>query len=106
MQYRRGAIVGLSMVITLGINVTVQEPTPSIAMISSAYAQAENGTVSGRVKRWTRTRLEAAKKHWAEDQKRFSECTNEWEDMKKKSRKRTSYHQQGHFLEQCMRAKH
>jgi hypothetical protein len=106
MRYVHGAVIGLSVGVALGVNVTVQGAQPTIAIASSAFAQAENGTVTSRVNRWTRARLEAAKKHWAEDQKRFSECTNELDDMKKKSRRRMSYHRQGHFLDRCMRAKH
>jgi len=75
-------------------------------MLPNAFARAENGTVAGRAKRWTRARLEAAKKHWAEDQQRFSECIKELDEAKIKSARRMSYHRQGHFLEQCMRAKH
>jgi hypothetical protein len=106
MRYLRGAVIGLSFAVALGFDVTGPESARSIAVGSSAFAQAEKGTVTGRVKRWTRARLEAAKKHWAEDQQRFSECTREWDDVKKKSARRMSYHRQGHFLEQCMRAKH
>ena len=106
MRYLRGAVIGLSFAVALGLDVTGPESARSIAIASSAFAQAENGAVTGRVKRWTRARLEAAKKHWAEDQQRFSECARELDEMKRKSGKRMSYHQQGHFLEQCMRAKH
>jgi hypothetical protein len=106
MQYLRSAVIGLFIVIALGVNVAVQESGPTITIASSALAQAENGTVTSRVMRWTRARLEAAKKHWAEDQQRFSECTRELDGIKKKSGRRMSYHRQGHFLEKCMREKH
>jgi hypothetical protein len=106
MRYLRGAAFGLAIVMALDVNVAVQESGPTITNASSAFAKAENGTVTSRVKRWTATRLEAAKKHWAEDQQRFSECTRELDDMKKKTVRRMSYHRQGHFLDQCMRATH
>ena len=40
-----------------------------------ALAQAENSSALTRVKRWTRTSFEAAKKHWAEDQAKFQQCS-------------------------------
>jgi hypothetical protein len=85
---------------------TALKSGPIITIASTAFAQAQNETVTSRVKRWTRARLEAAKKHWAKDQQWFSECTRELDDVKKKSGRRMSYHRQGHFLEQCMREKH
>ena len=106
MRYVRTAAIGLSFVVALCVDMTAQESGPTITIASTAFAQAQNGTVTNRVKRWTRDRLEAAKKHWAEDQQRFSECTRELDDLKKKSGKRMSYHRQGHFLEKCMREKH
>jgi len=106
MQYLRGVVIGLAIVIAIGLTAGSQEAGSTLAITSSAFAQAENGTVTSRVKRWTRARLEAAKRHWAEDQQRFSECTRELDDRKRTSGRRMSYHRQGHFLEQCMRAKH
>lgn len=70
-----------------------------------ALAQFESGSTTARVKRWTRARLEAAKKHWAEDQQSFRECSLKL-DEKKKTRRHLSLHRQGHFLENCMREKH
>lgn len=93
----------------LGGDVVVRETGLSISAVSVAVAQQTetngNGSVTGRVKRWTRERLEAAKKHWAEDNQRFSACVKELDEMKAKSQKRISYHRQGHFLDDCMRRK-
>ena len=69
---------------------------------SQVLAQAENPSAMSRVKQWTRTTLEAAKKHWAQDQAKFYECSHKLDEMKK-SRRRMSYHRQGHFLENCMK---
>lgn len=106
MRHVRGAAIWLSIVLGLSINATNRVSGLTITMTSTAFAQAENGTVTSRFKRWTRARLEAAKKHWAEDQQRFSECIKELDDLKKKSSRRMSYHRQGHFLDKCMREKH
>lgn len=103
MRILHRANIGLAFAVVLCLDLPVLQDG---GLITSASAQTENGTVTGRVKRWTRASLEAAKKHWAEDQKRFSECTIDLEDMKKKSAKRMSYHRQGEFLEKCMQAKH
>jgi hypothetical protein len=106
MGYVRAAAVGLLFVVALCLDMTAPKSGPKITIASTAFAQAQNETVTSRVKRWTRARLEAAKKHWANDQQWFSECTSELNELKKKSKRRLSYHRQGHFLEQCMRDKH
>jgi hypothetical protein len=82
------------------------EPSAMAAESSGlqSYAQADNGSTTARVKRWTKDRLEAAKKHWAEDQKKFSDCSMKLDELKKTNR-RLSRHQQGHFLDKCMREK-
>ena len=105
MRYLQRGAVGLLVVIVLCLNVAIRGSALTITLGAVALAQAENGTKTGRFTRWTRERLEAAKKHWAEDQQRFLECSNELDDAKKKNR-RMSYHRQGHFLEKCMQEKH
>ena len=68
-----------------------------------ALAQAENSSAMTRVKRWTRTSFEAAKKNRAQDPAKFHECSRKLDETKKKSSRRMSYHRQGHFLETCMK---
>lgn len=97
--------IGLLFVFALCTNVMARDASPTITKGADAFAQADNSSVTTRFTRWTRARLEAAKKHWAEDQQRFSECTEELDKVKKKSGRRLSYHRQGHFLEKCMREK-
>jgi hypothetical protein len=67
-----------------------------------SLAQADKGATTTRVKRWTKDRLEAAKKYWAEDQAKFFNCSYKLDELKKSTR-RMSFHKQGHFLEKCMR---
>jgi len=95
--------IGL-LVFALCTNAMARETGPTITRGTDAFAQTDN--VTTRITRWTRDRLEVAKKHWAEDQQRFSECSQELDKVKKQSRRRLSYHRQGHFLEKCMREKH
>ena len=67
-----------------------------------SQAQSDKQSTTERVRRWTKDRLEAAKKHWAEDQKKFSDCSKKLDELKK-TKRRLSFHRQGHFLEKCMR---
>jgi len=67
---------------------------------SLALAQA---TTNERAQHWTRQRLDAAKKRWARNQQKFRECSFRLADEKKT--RRMSLHQQGHFLDTCMREK-
>jgi hypothetical protein len=87
------------LVATMG-NASATTRAPNSA--SQVLAQAENPSPMSRVKQWTRATLEAAKKHWAQDQAKFYECSHKLDEMKK-SRRRMSYHRQGHFLENCMK---
>ena len=66
-----------------------------------AFAQVEKPRVTQRVQQWTRARLEAAKKRWARNNAKFSACTNELAEVRKT--RRVSIHDQGRFLQDCMR---
>ena len=68
-----------------------------------AFAQAEQQSVTTRVKTWTRARLAAAQKRWALDKEKFSDCSKQLGEQKKA--KPLSIHQQGHFLDACMNRK-
>jgi hypothetical protein len=65
-----------------------------------AYAQATQPPVTTGVKTWTRSRLAAAQKRWAQNQEKFSDCSKQLAEAQKK--KRLSIHDRGHFLEGCM----
>jgi hypothetical protein len=73
--------------------------------VSAAIAQTRSETIPSQLGRWTRTRFQAAKKHWAEHDQWFSQCNRELESVKKTG-KRMSYSRQARFLEDCMRRKH
>jgi hypothetical protein len=76
---------------------------PAVAAVNAglgAFAQAEKPAMTARVKTWTRARLEAAKKRWAEDQQKFSDCQRQLDEQRKT--KRLSLHKQGDFLQHCM----
>ncbi len=78
----------------------------SVAMESYAQAQpapAETPSVATRMKTWTRAKLEAAKKRWAADKAKFTDCQQKLVEERKV--KRMSIHKQGHFLEACMNKK-
>ena len=68
-----------------------------------AFAQAGSPSTTTRVKGWTRERWEAAKKRWAKNKVQFTDCSNKLAEVKKS--KRLSFHDQRHFLEDCMREK-
>jgi hypothetical protein len=69
--------------------------------IFEARAQAEGVSTTKGVTRWTRERLDAAKKRWAQNQTKFADCSRQLGETKKA--KRLSLHDQGHFLDDCMR---
>jgi hypothetical protein len=65
-----------------------------------AFAQAENAPMTTGVRAWTRDRLVAAKKRWAQNQQKFADCSAQLAERKKTQR--MSLHAQGHFLQDCM----
>ena len=95
-------VAGVVVTTTLAL-VPAQSALAEVNPRLNAFAQAGNSSAVSRVKRWTRTNFEAAKKHWAQDQAKFYVCSQKLDEMKKKSSRRMSYHRQGHFLDTCMK---
>ena len=97
-NWRRSfAAMGILLIATIGVAAQTAAPA---ARPNQATAQAENPSAGTRVKSWTRSKLDAAKKRWAQNQEKFSDCQKQLEERQKI--KRLSLHNQGHFLEQCM----
>lgn len=91
-----------TVLVVAGVGLNIESPALGVR---GAAAETKSESVMNRVVRWTRARLQAAKKHWAEHDQWFSECNTELENLKKSSRQ-MSYRRQAHFLEHCMRRKH
>src|SRR6476661_10862652 len=104
MRAVRTVLFGLLIVAALGIKIEFQETGATIGL-REAFAETKSEGVRTRLGRWTRARLQAATKHWAEHEQWFSECNRELENLRKSS-KRISYDRQAHFLTECMRRKH
>ena len=94
-------VVGILLILTIG-SVAAQTAMPA-ASPNQAAAQAENPPAGTRLKNWTRSRLDAAKKRWAHNQKKFADCQKQLGEHQKVNR--LSLHDQGHFLQQCMSRK-
>jgi hypothetical protein len=87
----------------LAMTATPQAQTAPMPGAEQAYAQADKPSRTARVKRWTQSRFEAAKKKWAQDNAKFAECSKQLEAAKAKARMRIS--KQVDFMEDCMRQK-
>ena len=96
------AAVGFVLLATVG-GASAQTATSVADSRLEALAQAENPSVGTRVATWTRETLAAAKKRWAQDKEKFSDCSRQLDKQQKS--KRLSLHQQGHFLQACMSKK-
>ena len=66
-----------------------------------AFAQAASEPVTTRVKTWTRARLAAAQKRWAQNREKFADCSRQLGDLKT-TKRRLPLHDRGHFLQECM----
>ena len=91
-------VMGILLIATVG-GAAAQTAAPA-ANPNQAMAQAEKPAAGARVKNWTQSKLDAAKKRWAQNQQKFTDCQKQLEERKKE--KRLSLRKQGHFLEQCM----
>jgi len=89
-------VVGILLVATIG-SASTQTATPSQSQISTPAPKPSAGT---RVMIWTRAKLDAAKKRWAQNEQKFTDCQKQLGEKQKV--KRLSLHNQGHFLENCM----
>ncbi len=100
------AVAGVAALAMIGSVSAQADARASVAMDSYAQAQpapAQKPSVATRVKTWTRAKLEAAKKSWAADKAKFTDCQQKLVEERKT--KRMSIHKQGHFLEACMNKK-
>ena len=91
-------VVGILLVATIGSASAQTATSPVIP--SQASTQTGNPSAGTRVKAWTRSKLDAAKKQWAQNEAKFTDCQKQLGDKQKV--KRLSLHNQGHFLEKCM----
>ncbi len=89
------------LVAAVGLAGLTFSQVPATAQTPAASSATE--TPKTTTKTWTRAHLEAAKKHWAEDNAKFVDCSKQLADQKKA--KRLSLHRQGHFLQDCMNRK-
>lgn len=96
------AAAGVVVLATIG-GAAAQTSVPAANMGLQSLAQADKPSAVTRVKSWTRARLEAAKKRWAADNRKFSDCQKQLLEQRKT--KRFSLHKQGHFLQDCMNRK-
>ena len=96
------AAAGVVVLATIG-GAAAQTSAPAANMGLQSFAQADKPSAVTRVKSWTRARLEAAKKRWAADNRKFSDCQKQLLEQRKT--KRFSLHKQGHFLQDCMNRK-
>ena len=92
------AAAGIVALATIG-SAAAQTSAPANVGLQS-FAQANKPSTVTRVKIWTRSRLEAAKKRWAADNAKFTDCQKQLLEQRKT--KRLSLHKQGHFLQDCM----
>jgi len=90
---------GLAGIVFLAavVGLPAQTVTSAESSGSDAFAQAEK---SSAVVTWTREKLAAAKKRWAQDQEKFSGCSKQLSEQHKANR--PSAQDQGHFLQDCM----
>jgi hypothetical protein len=87
------------LAVMAGLASVVVAHTPAISQTSAASSLLETSKTTN-IKNWTRERLAAAKKRWAEDNAKFSDCASQLKNQQKA--KRLSLHRQGHFLQDCM----
>jgi len=91
------AIVGL--VVGNGC-ASAQTLEPGTKRVAEQPTVVEKSSTISRVKVWTRSRWEAARKHWARDNAKFHSCSNKWREQT--SGQNYSLHDQREFLFQCM----
>ena len=94
-------VAGILLVATIE-SASAQKATSALSP-SQASAQAENPSAGRQVKAWTRSKFDAAKKRWAQNEVKFTDCQKKLGE--KQEVKRRSLHDRGHFLEKCMSQK-
>ena len=93
----------LAAAVALAGTVSTQVPAMAENPATPAATEAPKAKASGTVRTWTRARLDAAKKRWAEDNAKFTDCSKQLEEQKKI--KKLPLRVQGQFLQDCMARK-
>ena len=98
-KWRRSlGVAGILLVATIE-SASAQKATSALSP-SQTSTQAENPSAGTKVKAWTRSKLDAAKKGWAQNEMKFTDCQKKL--VEKHQVKRLSLHDRGPFLERCM----
>lgn len=104
MKIVRSCFIAAVIAALAGISIaSAQSPTPATKPALESSTQVAKPPVSSKIKTWTRARWEAAKKRWAQNEAKFSDCQNKLREQSK-HRKR-SLHEQREFLYRCMHQK-
>lgn len=79
---------------------SAQTREPAATTVSEQSTSAGKPSAAAKVKIWTRSRWEAARKRWARDNARFYGCSDKWREQTKNQK--YSLHDQREFLFRCM----
>ena len=93
-------LAAAGMVVLAAVGSAAAQASAPVNVGLQSFAQADKPSTVTRVKTWTRAKLEAAKKRWAADNAKFTDCQKQVLEQRKT--KRLSLHKQGHFLQDCM----
>ena len=94
--------MGILFIVTIG-GAAAQTAPSAPNSNQTTTGRAQNPSAETRVNSWTRSKLDAAKKRWAQNKEKFTDCQKQLGERQKE--KRLSLHNQGHFLERCMSRK-
>ena len=97
--WRSFAGIGIVLVVIVG-SATVPFASQTMDAGRGAYAQEQKHSTAKRIYIWTRARIAAANKRWAQNKEKFASCSEQLQQKQKK--RRLLPHNQADFMQDCM----
>jgi hypothetical protein len=95
-----GFLIGMAAMIAGAGGASAQTREPAATIVAEQSTSAGKPSAAAKVRIWTRSRWEAARKRWARDNARFYDCSGKWREQAEN--RKYSLHDQREFLFQCM----
>jgi hypothetical protein len=99
------AVMGIVLIAIIA-GIAPPSVSPAISAESGANAPEQKPSITKRVHIWTRARIAAANKRWAQNKDKFAQCSEQLKQEQSARRERNKrqlmLHAQADFMQDCM----
>lgn len=102
---RFSGMIGIILIAIIG-SIAAPSASPARDLGHDAYAQEQKSPTTKQIYIWTRARIAAANKRWAQDKEKFAYCSEQLKQeqsiRQKQNKRRLMTHGQADFMQDCM----